>query len=177
MIALVAMNVLVAFAEQPVPKLQPNMIPTSKAANPAPGPGAQDRALKTSVGKGSLMMFAKQPVYSWQEQVTLNGGAVTTDFLFNSDIGVLYGYREGDFKCSNGQTVHGSVVEALYTSGNKSGKPPGSGWWAVELNAGKCDAGDSAIYGCKFDASGNATECGTATVHNVTGEIDLVAVQ
>jgi hypothetical protein len=167
---------LAAAAQQPAtPKLQPGLIPPTKAANPTPAGGAEGKAQKNSIGKGALTMFAKEPVSFWQEQLTFSGGAVTTDFLYNAEIGVLYGYREDDFSCSNGQTAHGGVMQALYTSANKAGKPEGSGWWAVELSAGKCGAKESSVYGCKFDASGNATECGAATVHNFTGEIDVVA--
>ena len=87
-------------------------------------------------------------------------------------MGVLYGYRE---KRANGQPEHGGVLEAKYTSSNKSGKPVGSGWYAVELDAGKCAVKDSGIYGCKFDASGNATAFGAALLNTQTGELDVVS--
>ncbi len=167
-----------AAAQQPAsPKAQPSLIPSTKATNPAPPAGAQGKAQKNSVGKGGLAVTTAQPVSFWQEQVSFAGGSVTTDFLYDPNIGVLYGYREDDFTCSNGQTAHGGILEALNAQGNKAGKPPGSGWWAVELSAGKCGAKESAVYGCKFDANGNATECGAATINNTTGEIDVVAVQ
>ena len=53
-------------------------------------------------------------------------------------------------------------------------KPVGSGWYLVNLNAGQCAAKKAGTFGCKFDADGNATECGAATVNNATGEIDVV---
>ena len=34
----------------------------------------------------------------------------------------------------------------------------------------------AAEYGCKFDAAGNPTECGAATINNTTGEIDVAVV-
>jgi len=102
---------------------------------------------------------------------------VTTDFLYDPNVGVLYGYREDDFKCANGQPEHGGILEARYTSGNKSGKPVGSGWYAVELDAGKCAAKESGIYGCQFDASGNATECGAAALNTQTGELVIAAAE
>jgi hypothetical protein len=176
-IALVFSSMVVAASQQtPTPKVQPGLIPPNRADNPAPGAGADGKSLKNSIGKGALVMFAKQPVAFWQEQLTFNAGVVTTDFLYNPDLGVLYGYREDDFACTNGQTAHGGILEALYTSGNKTGKPAGSGWWAVELTTGKCGAKESSVYGCRFDANGTAIECGAAVVHNVTGEFDVVAV-
>ena len=104
-------------------------------------------------------------------------GVPTSDFLYDPNVGVVYGYREDDLKCSNGQPASGEILEALYTADNKSGKPPGSGWYAVELDAGKCAAKESGIYGCKLDASGNPIECGAATINGQTGEIDVAAVQ
>jgi hypothetical protein len=102
---------------------------------------------------------------------------VTTDFLYDPNAGVVYGYREDDFKCANGQPEHGGILEAQYTQGNRANRPAGSGWYAVELDAGKCAAKESGIYGCKFDANGNSTECGAAAINNQTGEIDIVAAE
>ena len=174
-------TVLIASAQQSsttTPKAQPNLIPSEKATHPVPAGNAQGKTQKNSVGKGALTVTTAQPVDFWQEQVAFaGGGMVTTDFLYDSNVGVLYGYREDDFKCSNGQPASGGILEALYTSDNKSGKPAGSGWYAVELDAGKCAAKESGIYGCKVDASGNATACGAATINSSTGDIDIVAVQ
>ena len=47
----------------------------------------------------------------------------------------------------------------------------------MNLNAGQCAAKKAATFGCKFDADGNATECGAATVNNATGEIDVVVAK
>jgi hypothetical protein len=172
-------SILLVAAQQPnTPRAQPNLIPQEKANNPAPSANAQGKTQKNSVGKGSLSVKTAQPVDFWQEQVAFSGGTtVTTDFLYDPNVGVLYGYREDSFACANGSTANGGILQALYTSSNKSGKPAGSGWYAVELDAGKCGARTSGIYGCKFDASGNATECGAASINNNTGEIDIVAVQ
>jgi hypothetical protein len=168
---------LVASAQQATtPKVQPNLVPQGKATNPMPSSNAQGKTQKNSVGTGKLTVTTAQPVDFWQEQVAYSGGGmVTTDFLYDPNVGVLYGYREDDFKCANGQPEHGAVLEALYTSSNKSGKPVGSGWYAVELDAGKCAAKAAGIYGCKFDASGNATECGAAALNTQTGELVIAA--
>jgi hypothetical protein len=53
----------------------------------------------------------------------------------------------------------GSILIALYAKGNP-GKPVGSGWYLVNLNAGQCAAKEAGTFGCKFDASGNLTEKG-----------------
>jgi hypothetical protein len=174
-------GMLIAAAQQPstpAPKAQPSLMPSDRATHPMPAGNAQGKTQKTSVGKGVLTVTTEQPVDFWQEQVGYGGGAmVTTDFLYDPNVGVVYGYREDDFKCSNGQPANGGILEALYTKDNKSAKPAGSGWYAVELDAGKCAAKESGIYGCKFDGSGNPTVCGAATINGRTGDIDVVAVQ
>jgi len=159
------------------PAVQPNMIPPSKANNPAPSPSAQSKTQKSSVGKGSLTVTTAKPVSFWQEQASNGTATVITDLLYDPNVGVLYGYWEDDYTCSNGQTGHGGILEALNTSSNTAGKPVGSGWWAVDLSDGKCGAKENGLYGCKFDANGDATACGAATINNKTGEIDVVAVQ
>lgn len=173
------MTWLVASAQQTTtPKAQPSLVPQEKANSPMPSSNAQGKTQKTSVGKGKLTVTTQQPVDFWQEQVAYSGGTmVTTDFLYDASVGVLYGYREDDFKCANGQPEHGDILQAMYTSGNKSGKPAGSGWYAVELDAGKCAAKESGIYGCKVDASGNATACGAAALNTQTGELDIVTAE
>ena len=160
------------------PKAQPSPMPQEKAMHPAPSSSAQRKTQKNSVGKGALTVTTAQPVDFWQEQVAYSGGnTVTTDFLYNPNVGVVYGYREDDFKCANGQPAHGNILEAQYTQGNQASKPVGSGWYAVELDAGKCAAKESGIYGCRFDANGNPTECGAAAINSQTGDIDIVTAQ
>jgi len=184
-------TVLVVAAQQPstgqstgqqsaaiTPLAQPSPMPQEKAMHPAPSSSAQQKTQKNSVGKGALTVTTAQPVDFWQEQVAYSGGnTVTTDFLYNPNVGIIYGYREDDFKCANGQPAHGNILEARYTQGNQASKPVGSGWYAVELNAGKCAAKESGIFGCKFDASGNATACGAAAINSQTGDLDIVTAQ
>jgi len=64
-----------------------------------------------------------------------------------------------------------------YADGNKAGKPVGSGSYAVNLNATQYGAKNAGVYGCKFDADGNPTTSGAATINNQTGDIDVVVAQ
>jgi hypothetical protein len=188
--AVVWATVLVVAGQQPstgqstgqqsmaTPKAHPSPMPQEKAMHPVPSSSAQRKTQKNSVGKGALTVTTAQPVDFWQEQVAYSGGnTVTTDFLYNPNVGVVYGYREDDFKCANGQPARGNILEAQYTQGNQASKPVGSGWYAVELDAGKCAAKESGIYGCRFDANGNPTECGAAAINSQTGDIDIVTAQ
>lgn len=108
-------------------KAQPTPMPQEKAMHPAPSNSAQQKTQKNSVGRGALTMTTAQPVDFWQEQVAYTGGnTVTTDFLYNPNVGVIYGYREDDFKCANGEPADGGILEAQYTQGNQASRPGGS---------------------------------------------------
>jgi len=140
---------------------------------------AKKKSQQSSIGKGQLTASVGQPSSFWTEEVDVDDDAVveTSDFLFDSQNGILYTYREDDFACPDGGTTNGGILEALYADGNKAGKPVGSGWYAVNLNATQCGAKNAGVYGCRFDADGNPTTCGAATINNQTGDIDVVVAQ
>jgi hypothetical protein len=180
MIGLAVMSSLVIAAaqEQNGPYVQHDLIPARLANNPAPPSDAIAKAQKSSIGEGRLQISTAQPVSFWQQRIAVGNSRsaeVTTDFLNDTTVGVIYGYRVGDFACRNGDAIHGGLLEARYTEGNKAGKPAGAGWYAVDLDAGKCGAKEAGVYGCKFDSSGHSTECGMATINSQTGELNIAA--
>jgi hypothetical protein len=147
---------------------------SAKASSPVPAANADNKTYTSSVGSGNLSVKTSEPYYFWTEQIDLQGyGKVaSTDFLFDSARDTLYAYRTDDFTCANGETGRGDILEAIYTKGNHR-KPVGSGWYVVALNEGQCGARQSGDYGCRFDAVGNPTECGRATVNYETGDVDI----
>jgi len=166
-------------AQQTAPKVKVGTQLTAKAATPAPGAKAQKTTQKSSVGKGATSVKASQASSFWTEELDVDddGTVENSEYLYDGKRGVLYTYREDDFACPNGNPESGSILMALYAKGNAADKPVGSGWYLVNLNTGQCAAKKSGTFGCKFDANGNATECGAATVNNATGEIDLVVAK
>jgi len=165
--------------QQPAPKVKIGAQQTAKAATPAPGPTAKNTATKTSIGKAHLAVKASQPSSFWTEELDVDddGTVETNDYLYDAQRGILYSYREDDFACPNGNPESGGILTALYAKGNKANKPVGSGWYIVYLDSSKCKAQKAGTFGCKFDANGNATECGAATLNSATGEIDVVVAK
>lgn len=165
-------------AQQNAPKVTIGQNLISKANGPA-APAASKSTTKDSIGTGKTAVKASQPSSFWTEEIDVDndGTAETTSFLFDAQRGVLYAYREDDFSCPNGKPESGSILTGLYAKGNKAGRPVGSGWYAVNLDAGQCNAQQSGTFGCRFDANGNATECGAVAVNYATGEVDIAAVQ
>jgi hypothetical protein len=163
-------------AQQTAPKVKVGTQLTAKAAAPTPGANAKNATQKDIVGKDATAVKASQPSSFWTEQLDVDddGTVETSDYLYDAQRGMLYTYREDDFACPNGNPESGSILMGLYTAGNPKNKPVGSGWYLVKVNAGQCAAKEAGTFGCKFDANGNVTQCGAATVNNATGEIDVV---
>lgn len=180
-VALFAVGILAVAqtTQQNAPKVKVGKQLTAKATSPAPGANAKNTTQKASVGKGATSVKASQPSAFWTEELDVDddGTVENSQYLYDAKRGILYTYREDDFACPNGNPESGSILMALYTQGNSVNKPVGSGWYVVNLNTGQCAAKKSGTFGCKFDANGNATECGAATVNNATGEVDLVVAK
>jgi hypothetical protein len=165
-------------AQHGAPTVKTGSALKAKAASPAPSDTAQNRSQKTTIGKGKATARASAPSSYWTEEVDLHddGSVETTEFLYDAQRGIVYAYGEDDFTCANGKPEKAGILEAVYATGNKAGKPAGSGYYVVGLNAGQCAAKKAGAYGCKFDANGDPTECGAVAVNDATGEVTVVAV-
>ena len=165
-------------AQQGAPNVKTGSALKAKAASPAPSDAAKNKSQKTTIGKGNATAKAPAPSSYWTEEVDVHddGSAETTEFLYDAQRGIVYAYGEDDFTCANGKPEKAGILEAVYATDNKAGRPVGSGYYVVGLNAGQCAAKRAGAYGCKFDADGNPTECGAIAVNDTTGEVTVVTV-
>ena len=165
-------------AQQGAPTVKTGSALKAKAASPAPSATAKNKSQKTSIGKGKAVAKASAPSSFWTEEVDVHddGSVETTEFLYDAQRGIVYAYGEDDFTCANGNPEKAGILEAVYAAGNKAGKPVGSGYYAVGLNAGQCAAKKAGAYGCKFDANGSPTECGAIAVNDATGEVTVALI-
>jgi hypothetical protein len=161
------------------PKVNVGPAVAAKANSPAPRATAKNQSQKSSVGKGATSVKSSAPASFWTDQVDIDDDGTVEDnqFLWDALRGVLYTYREDDFTCPNGKPETGKILMGIYAKGNTAGKPVGSGWYVVGLNAGQCGVAKEGTFGCKFDGSGNYTECGAAVVNDKTGELDVVVAK
>jgi hypothetical protein len=165
-------------AQQGAPNVKTGSALKAKAASPAPSDTAKNKSQKTIIGKGKAAAKASAPSSYWTEEVDVHddGSVETTEFLYDAQRGIVYAYGEDDFTCANGKPEKAGILEAVYATGNKAGKPAGSGYYVVGLNTGQCAAKKAGGYGCKFDADGNPTECGAVAVNDTTGEVTVAVV-
>jgi len=161
------------------PKVKVGPTVAAKANSPGPSATAKTQSRKSSIGKGAVSVKLSAPASFWTDEVDIDddGTVEDTQFLWDAQRGVLFNYREDDFNCTNGKPETGKILMAIYAKGNQAGRPVGSGWYVVGLNAGQCAVAKEGTFGCRFDASGNYTECGAAVVNNETGELDVVVAK
>jgi hypothetical protein len=161
------------------PKVNVGPAVAAKANSPGPSATAKNQSQKSSIGTGKTSVNSSTPASFWTDQVDIDDDGTVEDnqFLWDEQRGVLYTYREDDFRCANGNPETGKILMAIFAKGNQAGRPVGSGWYVVGLNAGQCGMAKQGTFGCKFDGSGNYTECGAAAVNDKTGELDVVVAK
>lgn len=174
----VAGGAVIALAQsQPAPSPTVKVGPAvaAQGSNPAPGPKATNQGQKTSIGKGAASVKASGPSMYWTDLVDVDADGVVEDnqFLYDAKRGIVYTYRYDNFSCANGKPESGDVLMGIYAKGNPAGKPAGSGWFVVAVNAGQCGEKKAGTFGCRFDASGNPTSCGVAIINEASGEVDV----
>ena len=161
------------------PQVKVGAAVAAAANSPGPSATAKNQSQKTSIGKGPASVKSSGPASYWTDLVDIDDDGQIEDnqFLFDAARGVLYTYREDNYTCMNGSPETGSVLMGIYTKGNKAGKPAGSGWYMVAVKAGQCGMTKAGTFGCKFDASGKLTQCGTAIVNEKSGELEMAIKQ
>lgn len=153
--------------------------PSAKAASPKPATGAKQKSQAASVGKGAARMTTNNTPGDrdsfWVEEIDIDGdGSLElTDMLYDDEDGVLFIAADKTLKCSDRGQAEGAVLMAVYVKGNRLNRPVGSGWWIAELDAGECKMPGGGLWGCKFNAKGDATECGVAYISPESDDIRM----
>ncbi len=160
------------------PDVKINPAATARATQPPPA----SATTTTTAGHGNLSVNTANSTTdtdpTWSEAIDMDfsGSAKAAEYTFDDEDKVTYIYTNVSFPCINGSgTFKGGMLTAVYGLNNTWGKAPGSGWYATELNAGQCNAQAKAIWGCRFDATGQRTECGWATIQADKDDIVITA--
>jgi hypothetical protein len=159
----------------PTPTVNVGPAVAAKAANPVPSPAATNQGQKTTLGTAAVSVTASEPSKYWSDMVDIDADGQEEDnqFLFDKKRGILYTYREDNYQCADGTSQNGDVLMGIYAKGNPGGQPVGSGWFVVAVKAGQCGEKKAGLFGCRFDASGKPTTCGTAKVKEESGDLEL----
>ena len=156
---------------QPSPELQKRVL------NPSPASGATNQAKKSVIGSGKTSIDTGDPTDSfWTETFDISGAGdiVSTDLLWDGSSKILYAFARTTLRCSHGKTTEGGILVGVYGKKNFLSKPPGSGWWIVELKQNECQAPMAGLYGCKFGPSGATLACGRAEIDPRVNDVAIV---
>jgi len=139
----------------------------AKRAMMAPSPNSTKT---TRVGRNNLEVSIAHSMTTrdleWTEPLDIDGdGEVEEATLVWDDADkVLYAFSRGTYRCQNGPTASVDLLVAANAPDNRRNRPVGSGFWVADLGKGECGVESSGLWGCKFDGSGDATECGAARI-------------
>ena len=149
----------------------------AEAKNPSPTGNASK---KTTVGKEKTTVNTANQTDDgdsfWVESLDIDGdgNVEESDVLYDDEDKILFFHADGEFTCKDGGKGAGSLLIAVNQEGNSRGKPAGSGWYVVSLDAGECKAQAATLYGCNFDANGKETDCGIAVIDEKNDVITIV---
>jgi hypothetical protein len=146
----------------------------AKANSPMPPASATK---KTSIGQGMLEVDTSHAGgdsdWFWLEGIDVDGdgNVEVSELLWDDESKMLFLYGGGELRCTRGGWGSGDLMIAVYGEGNPRGRPAGSGWYLVTLDAGECSANMDGAYGCRFDAGQTPTTCGMALVDAQTNDL------
>ena len=163
--------VLVGQTSNVGPTVKPAAV-VKKASTP-PAPGGKSA---TVAGKHKVKMSTTPSASYWLEQVDIDGDGDVEDsnLVWDAADKVLFAYSAVAFTCKNGEPGTAEMLVATNAAGNPRNRPAGSGFWVADLDAGECAAQAAGLWGCKFNASGQETACGAATIDDKTKDIVIV---
>jgi hypothetical protein len=150
----------------------------AQATKPPPATASH----KTSIGKGKASMkTANSPTDEdsyWVAQFDIDGDGTleTTEMLWDDEDKFLLLYSETDVTFDDGGTAVVAMLAGVNGAGNKRGRPAGSGFFAVYLDAKEGGAEVAGLYGCRFDAKGNVSEWAEAVVDSAGDAVVLEGV-
>lgn len=150
------------------------------AKAPAP-PSNATRQATIGMGKAAIKTAntSGESDSVWVEEIDVDGdGAVEeTQLLWDDEDKVLFAYAETDVPCDMGGTATAALLIGVNGKGNLRGRPEGSGFYAVYLDATECGAIAAGLFGARFDARGYVTACGEVVINEDTDEITIVAAR
>jgi hypothetical protein len=176
-VGLLAGAVTLGFAQSTAtgPTVKPTAV-GKKAGTAPPASATPTKTAGNNKAKVSTANSATDDDSFWVEKLDVDGdGDVEdTNLVWDDEDKVLFAYSVGAFACRNGGTATAELLVATYAAGNARKKPAGSGFWVADLDKGECGAQAAAMWGCKFDASGNETACGVAALDEKNDELVIV---
>jgi len=88
---------------------------------------------------------------------------------------VMYAYTHDPVTLDDGAIADKGLVVGQFGEGNTANRPLGSGFWAyaVSRDTTSYREVEGGLYGCRFDGTGEETECGPGTWSRVNNDFSI----
>jgi len=142
--------------------------------NRRPGIGAKSGV---ALGEGALGINAAPNAVSWFENVDIdsNGTPEKVGFMWDATNKVIYAYTHDAVSLTDGSVADKGLLVGQFGEGNTAGRPQGTGFWLYAVSRDTTDYRETegGFYGCRFDQTGEETECGPGTWSRVNNNFSV----
>jgi len=163
-------------AEKSMPKISSRLVNTWMIGltNRRPGLDARKGVV---LGEGALGVRGTANAVAWFEMVDIdsNGTPEKVGFMWDGTSKVMYAYTHDPVTLDDGSMADKGLVVAQYAEGNAMHRPLGSGFWAYATSRDSTDYRETegTLYGCRFEKTGQETECGPGTWSRVNNDFSI----
>ena len=159
------------------PAVKPDAV-QKKAGTAPPATATKTKTAGKSATKLSTANSPTDDDSFWIEKLDIDGDGNIDDanLVWDDEDKVLFAWKDGTFQCKKGGTGAGELLVAVNAAGNPRNRPAGSGFWVAALDKGECNSQTAGLWGCKFDAKGNETACGVATIDEKNDDLIIAVV-
>jgi hypothetical protein len=130
-----------------------------------------------ALGEGALGVNATPDAVSWFEMIDIDssGTQEKVGFMWDATNKVMYAYTQDPVTLDNGSIADKGLVAGQFGEGNTANRPLGSGFWAyaVSRDTTSYREVEGGLYGCRFDGTGEETECGAGTWTRVNNDFAI----
>ncbi len=163
-------------AEKSMGKIRSTLVKTWMIGltNRRPGLDAQRGV---ALGEGALGVRPTADAVSWFEMLDIDssGSHEKVGFMWDATNKVMYAYTYDPVTLDDGAIADKGLVVAQFGEGNGMNRPYGSGFWAYATTRDTTDYRETegTLFGCRFDATGEETECGPGTWSRVNNDFKI----
>jgi len=129
------------------------------------------------LGDGALGVRGTPDAVAWFEMIDIDssGTPEKVGFMWDGTSKVMYAYTQDPVTLDDGTMADKGLVVAQFGEGNTVNRPLGSGFWAYATTRDTTSYREveGALFGCRFDGTGEETECGPGTWSRVNNDFAI----
>ena len=130
-----------------------------------------------SLGEGALGVTATPNAVAWFEMIDIDssGTSEKVGFMWDATNKVMYAYTQDPVTLDDGTKADKGLLVGQFGENNTADRPLGSGFWAYATSRDTTSYREveGVLYGCRFNSTGEETECGPGTWSRVNNNFAI----